>query len=150
MRKRKGWTGIVNNLFKSDFKFSKINDCNNSRRRTMEYPKFKAASVLASPVFLDREATVSKVCDLIKEASQQGAELIALPETFIPCYPWWGFMGIKHLKKQELFKKLLNNSVAIPSKATDTICRAAKQYNIMVVIGINELDVSSRDRKSVV
>ena len=48
-----------------------------------------AAAVQATPVFLDREATVEKVCRLAKEAAAFGAELIVLPEAFVPGYPDW-------------------------------------------------------------
>jgi hypothetical protein len=52
------------------------------------YPRFKAASVQASPVFLDRQATVHRACHLMMEASKGGAKLVAFPETFVPGYPY--------------------------------------------------------------
>jgi cyanide dihydratase len=52
--------------------------------------RFKIAAVQASPVFLDREATVEKACKLITQAGSQGARLIVFPESFIPTYPDWG------------------------------------------------------------
>jgi predicted amidohydrolase len=42
------------------------------------------AAVQASPVFLDREATVAEACRLIAEAAWAGARLIVLPEAFVP------------------------------------------------------------------
>ena len=47
------------------------------------------AVVQATPVFLDRDATTAKSCDLIKEAAANGAALVLFPETFIPAYPDW-------------------------------------------------------------
>jgi cyanide dihydratase len=53
------------------------------------YPKFTAAAVQASPVYLNRDATVEKACKLISEAASNGAKLVGFPEAFIPGYPWF-------------------------------------------------------------
>ena len=84
----------------------------------------KVAAVQATPVFLDREATVQKACDLIAKAGQEGAKLIAFPESFIPGYPDWvwavpageaGLLG-------DLYAEFLANAVSVPSNATDQLC----------------------------
>ena len=53
------------------------------------YPCFKAAAVHAAPIYLNREATLNKACDLIQEAASQGAQFIAFPESFLPGFPIW-------------------------------------------------------------
>ena len=55
----------------------------------LKLTKFKAAAISAPPVYLNREATVQKVCSLIEEGASNGARLIAFPETFVPGYPHW-------------------------------------------------------------
>jgi nitrilase len=55
------------------------------------FAKFKAAAVQAAPVFLDREASIEKACSLIKTAGENGADLIVLPEVFIPGGPYWAW-----------------------------------------------------------
>ena len=45
---------------------------------------FKVPAVQATPVFLDREATIDKACGLIATAGSEGARLIVFPEAFIP------------------------------------------------------------------
>ena len=101
---------------------------------------FKVAAVCASPVFMDRDATVEKACGLIAEAAGQGAELIVFPETFIPTYPMWvweipasegGLMG-------ELQAELVEQSVEIPGPATDRLCEAARRAGAHIVMGVNE------------
>ena len=57
-----------------------------------DFPTVRVAAVQATPVMLDRDATVEKAVGLIAEASSRGAQLIVLPETFVPIYPGnaWG------------------------------------------------------------
>jgi predicted amidohydrolase len=102
-----------------------------------KYPEFKAAAVQTSPVFLNREATVDKACELMREASRNGAKLVAFPETFVPGYPYWIWLD-SPLKHNEFFSRLFKEAVEIPSPVTDKLCRAAKAADIYVVIGVNE------------
>lgn len=48
---------------------------------------FVAAVVQASPVFFDKEKTLEKMGDLIRQAARERAQLILFPEVFIPGYP---------------------------------------------------------------
>ena len=43
----------------------------------------------AEPRRLNLAAGVAQVVELIAEASCGGADLVALPETFLPGNPWW-------------------------------------------------------------
>jgi nitrilase len=102
---------------------------------------FKIAAVQASPVYLDREATIAKACDFIAMAGGEGAQLIVFPEAFIPTYPGW----IWHLAPghagdmvSALYAELLDQAVTIPSNATDRLCEAAHQAGAYVAIGMNE------------
>jgi len=101
---------------------------------------FKAATTIASPVFFNKEDTVEKVVQMASKAAGEGAQLIVFPETFIPCYPWWIWMGINSVKRAELFTRLYKNSLEIPGKEMDKLCNAARKYEIFLVIGLNERD----------
>jgi nitrilase len=104
--------------------------------------KFKAAAVQAAPVFLEREASVEKACGLIAEAARHGAELIALPEVFIPGGPYWAWhMGMR--KGLEFSSELFLNSVDVPGPVTERIAAATKTHGCHVVIGVNERDNKS-------
>ena len=46
----------------------------------------RVAAVQAESVVLNRERTVAKACNLITEASENGAELIVFPELYVPNY----------------------------------------------------------------
>ena len=82
------------------------------------YPRFKVAAVMAAPVFLEREKTVEKACRLIKEARNLGAEIAVFPETYIPAYPYWIWLGTPTWGGP-FFSQLFKNAVEIPSPTTE-------------------------------
>lgn len=103
------------------------------------YPVVKVAAVQASQVFLDKEATTEKACQLIKEAGAHGAQVIVFPESFIPAHPIWfhfhpGTDAIATRLSTELFK----NSVEIPGPEIEALCEAARDAKAYVIIGICE------------
>ena len=55
--------------------------------------QFKAACVQAAPVYMDLQGCVAKAVSLIAEAATNGAQLIGFPETWIPGYPWFVWLG---------------------------------------------------------
>lgn len=59
----------------------------------MVHQNFKAAVIQAAPVFMDLQATLAKTIKLIDEAAANGAKLVAFPETWLPGYPWWLWLG---------------------------------------------------------
>jgi nitrilase len=100
-----------------------------------------AAAVQATPVFLDREATVQKSVSLVREAASGGARLIAFPETFVPTYPEWVWrLSPWDGPSSALYARLLEQSVEVPGPATDALGRAARQAKAYVSIGVNERD----------
>ena len=103
----------------------------------------KVASVQATPVFLDREATVEKACTLILEAGRQGAQLVVLPEAFIPSFPLWlagGLTGSVSEAKEsaQLYGELLANAVDVPGPVTEILGGAARDAHALLVVGISE------------
>lgn len=100
---------------------------------------FMAAAVQAAPVFLDKQKSTEKACDLILEAGSKGADLIALPEVFISGYPYW--LWFKSIADGTPFSiRLFETSVVVPGPETDALGRAAKKAGAYVVIGVNEVD----------
>ncbi len=103
------------------------------------YPKFKVAAVQAAPVFLDREKTTEKACQLIRDAGKEGARVIGFPEAYIPGFPHWFDYCIAREGKT-FMRELFKNSVEIPSPVTDALCEAAGDARATVVMGLNERD----------
>jgi nitrilase len=101
---------------------------------------FKIAAVQASPVFLDRDATLAKARELIAEAGRSGARLVVFPEAFIPTYPVWVWRTppSQHSMLADAYAELVEQSVEIPSPVTEELSRAARQAGVYVVMGLNE------------
>ncbi len=109
-------------------------------------PIFKAAAVQAAPVlrdepkYIDLQATLEKACDLITQAGANGARLIVFPEGFLPTHPYWSVNADQPHEWTVLWKEFVNHSVEVPSADTEALCRAAKEANAYVVMGICERD----------
>lgn len=101
----------------------------------------RVAAVQATPVFLDRDATVDKACSLIDKAAGDGAELVVLPESFVPTYPDWVWRTRpwdEHATA--LWSRLVEESVVVGGPATDALADAARRAGAHVSIGVTERD----------
>lgn len=103
----------------------------------MTFPNFKAAAVQTSPVFLNLEKTIDKAISFIKEAHEHGAQLIAFPEVFIAGYPYWNWI-MTPVQGSKWYEQLYRNSVAVSDESMKPLFQAAKDFNMHIVIGINE------------
>jgi len=105
-----------------------------------EFPVVRVAAVQATPVILDAQATTAKAVRLIGEAAAQGAELVVLPETFIPLYPSnvWGAGAASFAGWDELWLRLWENSVDVPGPLVDELVAACRQHDVHCAIGVNE------------
>lgn len=104
--------------------------------------QLKVALAQIAPVWLDKEKTLAKVYQSMKEAAQEGAELIVFGEGLVPGYPFWlaltgGAEWNKTLVK-EIHAHYARNSVVIEAGDLAAVCGLAKQYQLAVYLGIIE------------
>ena len=109
---------------------------------TDQYPIIKVAAVQASPIYMNRDATVEKACSLIEEAADNGAKIVAFPENYIAGYPYFYMTLLTNpfLEQGKWFRELFKSSVEVPSPATEKLCQVARNSNTYVIIGMNERD----------
>src|SRR5690606_26380994 len=102
-------------------------------------PKIRLAAVQASPVWMERDATIQKACRPIEEAADHGANVIGLPEGFIPGFPDWysGFMPYGP-ESVAFNKRLFKNAIEIPGPSVYALLAATRRTRTHVIIGINE------------
>ena len=108
----------------------------------MKKATVKAAAVQIAPVLFSRDGTTEKILKAMADAAAQGVEIAVFPETFVPYYPYFSFVmppvasGAEHLK-------LYDQAVEVPGPVTEAISAAAKQFGMVVVLGVNERDHGS-------
>ena len=98
---------------------------------------YKVAAVQAAPVFLDLDGTVDKALDLIEQAGAHGVKLIAFPETWIPGYPWWIWLGAPAWGMQ-FVGRYHRSAIETASGQDERLAEAARDNGIHVVMGVAE------------
>lgn len=103
------------------------------------FPRIRVAAVQAASAFLDRDASVAKACRLIREAGAGGADLIGLPEGFIPAHPVWTHFHACSSRQSMIWnRELFQNAVEVPSAATAALGSAARDARAFAVVGVCE------------
>jgi nitrilase len=100
--------------------------------------KLTVAAVQATCVLMNRDATIDRVAELTAGAARQGAQLVVLPEVFVPGTPIW--MDTRPIwdGDSDWFAMLAENAVVIPSPATDRLATIAEQNGVWLVVGVEE------------
>jgi nitrilase len=106
-------------------------------RAMLKLPRFKAAAVQASPIYLNASATADKAASLVREAAANGARLVAFPEVFVPGYPYWNWIT-DPVTGSAWFEKLAKASVLVPGPEIDVVRKVARDTGCYVVLGVNE------------
>ncbi len=105
--------------------------------------KIKAAAVQAAPVFMNLDASIDKAAQWIDEAASNGAEVVAFPETWLPGFPWFIYLG-NPAESLAFFPRYHDNSMAIGSRQMRRLQGIVKRAGVTVVMGFSERDRGSR------
>src|ERR1700712_4089996 len=103
----------------------------------MSIRQWKAAVCQSEPCWFDKEAAIEKSLKLIKEASENGASLIAFSEVWVPGYPNFLWSGNYH-ENIPLVHKYMKNSMTAYGPEMLRIRRAAAEFKIYVAFGFSE------------
>ncbi len=94
-----------------------------------------------SPAYMNREICVARACEAIRSAGAAGAQLVVFPETWIAGYPYWTEGWDSALPAWAAARiRFMDEAVHPPGAVTEAIGRAAREANVYVVVGCNELD----------
>lgn len=101
--------------------------------------KFRVGAIQMSPVIFDRDATTEKIVRLIERCGREDVRLAVFPETIIPTYPYFAMVE-PPLKIANLVERLREGAVDIPGPVTESVGAAAREAEVVVVLGVNERD----------
>jgi nitrilase len=100
---------------------------------------FRAAAVQAAPAYLDLAGTVEKTIALIRQAKGEGVELLAFPETWIPGYCFWPWLG-SPAWGMKFVQRYHENSITVDGPEMAAIRAEVAAANMHVVVGTSEKD----------
>ncbi len=104
--------------------------------------ELKIAIAQLAPVWLNKNQTIEKAEQAMRDAAKEKVDLIVFGEGFLPGYPFW--LALSDGAKWELqINKSLHahyamNAIQIESGDLDGICLLAKELEIAVYLGIIE------------
>ncbi|MDO9174838.1 MAG: carbon-nitrogen hydrolase family protein [Actinomycetota bacterium] len=104
------------------------------------------AAIQATPVFLDRAATVEVAASAVATAD---AELVVFPESFVPGYPDWVWRR-PPMSDGDWYARLVANAVRVESADLDPLRDAARDAQAWVAVGVTERSRSDTLYNSVV
>ncbi len=100
-----------------------------------------AVAQLAS-VFADKSACIDKSASAIREAGEQGADLVLLPEVMIPGYPrgftYGAAVGSRSPAGRRDFERYWRASMTLDEAETQPLRDAAQEAGAYVALGISE------------
>jgi nitrilase len=108
----------------------------------MTNSKINVALAQIAPVWLDKEATLDKILQTLKNAKEKSAELVVFGEALLPGYPFWLALtdgaGWNKTVVKDLHRHYALNAVDIERGDLEEICAFAKANSIAIYLGIIE------------
>ncbi len=101
----------------------------------------KVAIAQVSNNYLDREASITRAIEVIKEAAANSTDLLVFPEVWLAGYPYWTEGWDSNMP--DWFDgrvRFHDAALLIPSEDTERLATAARNAGIHVVMGCNEMD----------
>ncbi len=100
--------------------------------------KIRVGAAQISPYFFDREKTLEKTCQYIREAGKLGLDLVVFPEVYFCGYPYWrGSVSVR--QSTELAAKMIRSAIKWNGEEANQMAQVARKAKVNCVIGCNEL-----------
>jgi nitrilase len=102
----------------------------------------RVAAVQDAPVFLDTEATLTRVLHWIERAGDRDVQLLAFGETYLPGYPFWLSLTdaarFDEPTQKDAYRAYLDAAVTVDGPELAEIAAVARHEGVFVVLGVAE------------
>ncbi len=105
----------------------------------------RTAIIQEPPVYLSLAASMERAVGLVEAAADEGAALVVFPEAWFPGYPtfvWRLKPGADMDKTDELFGRLLENSIDLSKDDLKPLRDTARDRGVVIVAGVQERDAT--------
>jgi nitrilase len=104
--------------------------------------RLTVGAVQMAPVWLDRQATLDRVCERANDAADQGCELVVFGEAILPGYPFWiertdGARFESPVQKR-LHAHYMDQAVQLERGDLDALTSLAASRKVTIVVGCIE------------
>jgi predicted amidohydrolase len=108
-----------------------------------EHARTVCAAVVQAEVPMSLATGLERAAALTHTARERGATLVVFPETWLPGYPAW--LDVcrdaalwNHPPVKAVFRRLADESVAVPGAAADALAGIARGNGVTLVMGVSE------------
>jgi nitrilase len=101
------------------------------------YPRFCAAAVQAAPVFLDRDASITRLEEWVVRAKAAGADLVVFGESYIPGFPFWNMLYAP-IDQHGFYRRLFDNAIEVPGPQAEQLSDIARRHRVVLSVGVTE------------
>lgn len=108
----------------------------------MKQDELRVGFAQIAPVWLNRQATIDKMLTYVKQAGEQGCQLLTFGETLLPGYPFWLDLTdgarFNSDRQKKIHSHYLEEAVQIERGDLKPFCQAAAAYGMAIVMGVVE------------
>lgn len=103
----------------------------------------KICIVQKKPAYLDVTRSMALLREYLREAAEEGSNLVVFGETWLTGYPKWldlvrDIAAWDWEPAKEVYKLMWKNSIQVPGPETSVLGKLARDYKLTLGIGVNE------------
>jgi len=107
-------------------------------------PTVRVGVVQAGSELFDRDRSLEKALEWLRQAAREGARLVVFPEAFLGGYPkgedFGARVGMRSPEGRTLFRRYFESACEVPGPETAALAEQAKRLGTYVVVGVIERD----------